>query len=327
MALLEINNMTVEFGSDERPFKAVDQVCLTVDKGEVVGIVGESGSGKSVTSKAVMGLIDWPGRVAADRLEFDGQDLLRMPDKQRRKITGREVAMIFQEPMTSLNPCFTAGYQIMEALKIHEGGSKEARKTRALELLELVGIPDPPARMTAFPHQLSGGMSQRIMIAMAIACNPRLLIADEPTTALDVTIQAQIIDLLLNLQKQSEMALLLITHDLALVAEAAQRVVVMYAGQVVETGPVPEIFETPRHPYTAALLEALPERSVGHARLQTIPGVVPGQFDRPTGCLLNPRCRFAHERCRTQGPELTTMSDDRQVRCHTPLDDEGRPQG
>ena len=326
MALLEIENLTVEFGSDAHPFKAVDRVCLSVDKGEVVGIVGESGSGKSVTSKAVMGLIDWPGRVTADTLSFDGQDLLAMPDKQRRKITGRDVAMIFQEPMTSLNPCFTTGFQIMEALRIHEGGTRAARRQRALELLDQVGIPDPKARLRAFPHQLSGGMSQRIMIAMAIACNPRLLIADEPTTALDVTIQAQIIDLLLNLQRQRDMALILITHDLALVAEAAQRVVVMYAGQIVETGSVPDIFETPRHPYTAALLEALPERSVGHERLQTIPGVVPGAFDRPAGCLLNPRCRFATDLCRRQSPLLEDHAAGRRVRCHYPLDDEGKPQ-
>ncbi len=326
MALLQIENLTVEFGSEKSPFKAVDQVCLQIDTGEVIGVVGESGSGKSVTAKAVMGLIDWPGRVRAGQLDFDGRDLLSMSDKQRRKITGRDVAMIFQEPMTSLNPCFTTGYQIMEALRIHEGGNRAVRRARALELLEQVGIPDPKARLKAFPHQLSGGMSQRIMIAMAIACNPRLLIADEPTTALDVTIQAQIIDLLISLQRRRDMALMLITHDLALVAEAAHRVVVMYAGQVVETGPVPDIFETPRHPYTAALLEALPERSVGHQRLTTIPGVVPGQYDRPTGCLLNPRCRFADERCRQEEPQLETAADGRQVRCHTPLDAEGRPQ-
>ncbi|MBN1956913.1 MAG: ATP-binding cassette domain-containing protein, partial [Desulfuromonadales bacterium] len=271
MALLQIKNLAVEFGSEKKPFRAVDNLCLSIDKGEVVGIVGESGSGKSVTAKAVMGLIDWPGRVTAEQLEFSGQNLLGMAEKQRRKITGRDVAMIFQEPMTSLNPCFTTGYQISEALKIHEGGSRAIRHSRALELLEQVGIPDPKARLKAFPHQLSGGMSQRVMIAMAIACNPKLLIADEPTTALDVTIQAQIIDLLLSLQKQQQMALILITHDLALVAEASHRVVVMYAGQVVETGPVPQIFDAPQHPYTAALLEALPERSVGHARLNTIP--------------------------------------------------------
>ena len=326
MALLHIENLTVEFGSEKSPFRAVDNVRFEIEKGEVLGIVGESGSGKSVTAKALMGLIDWPGRVVAERLEFDGQDLQSMPDKQRRKITGRDIAMIFQEPMTSLNPCFTAGFQIAEALKIHEGGSRAQRQSRALELLEQVGIPDPKARLKAFPHQLSGGMSQRVMIAMAIACNPRLLIADEPTTALDVTIQAQIIDLLLNLQKQRQMALILITHDLALVAEAAHRIVVMYAGQVVETGPVPEIFETPRHPYTAALLEALPERSVGATRLKTIPGVVPGQFDRPAGCLLNPRCEFATDRCRDEIPQLQFDADGRQVRCHTPLDAEGKPQ-
>ena len=326
MALLHIENLTVEFGNEKSAFRAVDNVCLEIDKGEVLGIVGESGSGKSVSAKAVMGLIDWPGRVMAERLEFDGQDLQAMSDKQRRKITGRDIAMIFQEPMTSLNPCFTAGFQISEALKIHEGGSRAHRHSRVLELLEQVGIPDPSARLKAFPHQLSGGMSQRVMIAMAIACNPRLLIADEPTTALDVTIQAQIMDLLLNLQKQRQMALILITHDLALVAEAAHRIVVMYAGQVVETGPVPEIFETPRHPYTAALLEALPERSVGATRLKTIPGVVPGQFDRPKGCLLNPRCEFATERCRREIPQLQTDAVGRQVRCHTPLDAEGKPQ-
>ena len=326
MALLQIENLTVEFGSEKNPFRAVDNVCLEIEKGEVLGIVGESGSGKSVTAKAVMGLIDWPGRVMAEKLEFDGQDLQAMPDRQRRKITGREIAMIFQEPMTSLNPCFTVGFQIAEALRIHEGGSRDVRRTRTLELLEQVGIPDPQARLRAFPHQLSGGMSQRVMIAMAIACNPRLLIADEPTTALDVTIQAQIIDLLLNLQRQRQMALILITHDLALVAEAAHRIVVMYAGQVVEMGPVPEIFESPRHPYTAALLEALPERSVGATRLKTIPGVVPGQFNRPTGCLLNPRCQFATDRCRQQMPQLETSTNGRQVRCFTPLDAEGKPQ-
>ena len=326
MALLHIENLTVEFGSEKSPFRAVDNVCLQIEKGEVLGIVGESGSGKSVTAKAIMGLIDWPGRVMAEKLEFDGRDLQTMPNKQRRKITGREIAMIFQEPMTSLNPCFTVGFQISEALKIHEGGNRKVRQIRTLELLEQVGIPDPQARLRAFPHQLSGGMSQRVMIAMAIACHPRLLSADEPTTALDVTIQAQIIDLLLNLQRQRQMALILITHDLALVAEAAHRIVVMYAGQVVETGPVPEIFESPRHPYTAALLEALPERSDGADRLKTIPGVVPGQFDRPTGCLLNPRCRFATDLCRQQMPQLETGTDRRQVRCFTPLDAEGRPQ-
>lgn len=206
-----------------------------------------------------------------------------MPEKERKKLTGADISMIFQDPMTSLNPCFTVGYQIMEALEVHQGGSKKARRTRAEELLRLVGIPDPASRLKVYPHQLSGGMSQRVMIAMAIACNPCLLIADEPTTALDVTIQAQIIDLLLDLQKEQNMALVLITHDLALVAEAAHKVMVMYAGQVVETGAAAEIFSAPKHPYTQALLRSLPESSMGKRRLDSLAGVVPGLFDRPQG--------------------------------------------
>ncbi len=326
MPLLDVKNLNVEFGPEHAAFRAVDSVDLTIDEGEVVGIVGESGSGKSVTALAQMGLIDFPGRVKADQIEFDGHDLVNIPRRDRRKIIGKEISMIFQEPMTSLNPCFTAGFQISEALKEHIGGSRAERKARTIELLSLVGIPDPAARARSFPHQLSGGMSQRVMIAMAIACNPRLLIADEPTTALDVTIQAQIMDLLLDIQRKHRMALMLITHDLALIAEAAQRLIVMYAGQIVETGPIPEIFDHPRHPYTAALLNALPERSVGHERLRTIPGVVPGQYDRPRGCLLNPRCAFASQMCHTTNPSLGGPAG-RQVRCHTPLNVEGLPEG
>jgi dipeptide transport system ATP-binding protein len=324
MALLEIKNLTVEFGKEEAPFRAVDGVELTVDEGEVVGVVGESGSGKSVSSLAVMGLIDFPGRVTADRLHFADQDLQALSSRARRKLVGKDMAMIFQDPMTSLNPCYTVAFQIMETLKVHEGGGRAERKRRALELLEQVGIPDPASRLSAFPHQLSGGMSQRVMIAIAIACNPRLLIADEPTTALDVTIQAQIIDLLRDLQRERNMALILITHDLAVVAESCERIVVMYAGQIVETGPVAEVFRAPQHPYTAALLDALPERSVGQARLSTIAGVVPGQYDRPSGCLLNPRCDFATDHCHRQPPGLRVVNG-RQVRCHTPLDADGRP--
>ena len=324
MALLEINNLSVEFGKEDAPFRAVDGVELKVEEGAVVGIVGESGSGKSVTSLAVMGLIEFPGRVSADRMEFGGQNLLTLSAKSRRKLVGKDIAMIFQDPMTSLNPCYTVGFQIMEALKVHEGGSRAARKRRALQLLAQVGIPDPGSRLSAFPHQLSGGMSQRVMIAIAIACNPRLLIADEPTTALDVTIQAQILDLLRDLQRQRGMALMLITHDLAVVAETCERVVVMYAGQVVEAGLVAEVFQAPQHPYTAALLNALPERSTGHARLSTIAGVVPGQYDRPSGCLLNPRCDFTTAQCQTHEPRLRLVND-RQIRCHTPLDAHGRP--
>ena len=314
MALLEVKNLTVEFGSEDKPFRAVDSVSYSVDRGEVLGIVGESGSGKSVSSLAVMGLIDFPGRVTADALTFDGQDLLTMPAKRRRQITGKDIAMIFQDPMSALNPCFTVEAQIMEALKVHEGGNKKQRRERTLDLLNQVGIPDPKSRMTAYPHQLSGGMSQRIVIAMAIACNPRLLIADEPTTALDVTIQAQIIDLLLKLQEDSDMGLLLITHDLALVSEAANRIQVMYAGQLFESGPADSIFE------------ALPERSEGHDRLRTIPGVVPGQYDRPAGCLLAPRCRYANENCVKARPEVSDFNG-RDVRCFYPLNDQGQPTG
>ncbi|WP_265612306.1 oligopeptide/dipeptide ABC transporter ATP-binding protein, partial [Aeromonas salmonicida] len=238
------------------------------------------------------------------------------------RLVGSEVAMIFQDPMTSLNPCYTVGFQIMEALKVHQGGNRRTRRQRAIDLLTQVGIPDPASRLDVYPHQLSGGMSQRVMIAMAIACRPKLLIADEPTTALDVTIQAQIIELLLELQQRENMALLLITHDLALVSEAAHHIIVMYAGQVVESGKAAEIFRAPRHPYTQALLRALPEFAADKARLASLPGVVPCKYDRPSGCLLTPRCPYATERCRTEEPELRSIPG-RQVKCHTPLDDAG----
>ena len=319
-SLLQVRNLTVEFGSKSMPFRAVDDVDLTIDEGEIVGIVGESGSGKSVTALALMGLIDFPGRVRADAMSFAGHDMLRMSDRQRRDIIGRDIAMIFQDPMTSLNPCYTAGYQLMEALNVHEGGSRAARRARALDLLRQVDISDAESRLDAYPHQLSGGMSQRVMIAMALACNPKLLIADEPTTALDVTVQAQILDLLLGLQRERGMALMLITHDLAVVSEMAHRAVVMYAGQQVETGRVPEIFEHPHHPYTAALLAALPEHNVGRRRLMTIPGVVPGLHDRPSGCLLSPRCAYAIDRCRSESPALSNIDGHgAAVRCHFPL--------
>lgn len=318
MALLEIRNLSVEFQTHRGAFRAVDSIDLDLDAGEILGIVGESGSGKSVTMLAVMGLIPWPGRVSADRLTFDGVDLLSLSENQRRRITGKDIAMIFQEPSTSLNPSYTVGFQIMETLKAHEGGSKKARRDRAVELLDKVGIPAPETRLDAFPHQLSGGMCQRVMIAMAIACNPRLLIADEPTTALDVTIQAQILDLLLSLQQERGMALALITHDMGVVAETAQRVMVMYASQQMEEQKAERIFAQPHHPYTAALLEALPERAHAKSRLNTIPGVVPGIADRPKGCVFNPRCGFAQEKCRVEQP-LFEGKAGRLVRCHFPL--------
>jgi dipeptide transport system ATP-binding protein len=322
MALIEIENLTVEFGSLENPFRAVDNVSLSIDEGEIVGVVGESGSGKSVSMLALMGLIAYPGRVTADRLTFGGIDLLTLSDSKRRLITGKDIAMVFQEPMTSLNPCFTVGFQIMETLDVHEGGTKKERRERTIELLDQVGIPEPASRLSSFPHQMSGGMNQRVMIAMAIACNPKLLVADEPTTALDVTIQKQILDLLFKLQDERNMALILITHDMAVVAETAERVVVMYAGQMVEERATADLFAAPSHPYTSALLNALPERGIGLRRLPTIPGVVPGQYDRPSGCLFHPRCHLAVKKCTTEQP-LFTGTSGQSVRCHTPIIERG----
>lgn len=312
--VLDIKNLSVDFDG----FKAVVDVDLSLDRGKVLGIVGESGSGKSVTQLALMGLIPYPGIIEADTLFFNDRDLLSLSKKEKRKITGKEIAMIFQEPMTSLNPCFTVEFQLTEAIKIHEGGSKKQQRLRAVELLQQVGIPAPEDRLKSFPHQLSGGISQRVMIAMAIACNPTLLIADEPTTALDVTIQAQILDLLIGLQKKNNMALILITHDMAVIAETVEDVVVMYAGQVVEKNTAKNIFTTPRHPYTDALLSSLPERNVNSKRLPTIPGLVPGKYDRPTGCLFHPRCKFAKEKCSTTVP-VYTKEGDSAFRCHFPL--------
>ena len=324
MALLDVKELSVHFGDKNTPFKAVDRISYQVAQGEVLGIVGESGSGKSVSSLAIMGLIDHPGRVSAESLQFENTNLLTLESKAKRQLIGADVAMIFQDPMTSLNPAYTVGFQIMEALKTHEGGTKKARKDRTLELLRLVGIPDPESRIDVYPHQLSGGMSQRVMIAMAIACRPKLLIADEPTTALDVTIQAQIMELLLELQKKECMSLILITHDLALVAEAADRIIVMYAGQIVEEGTAKDIFREPKHPYTQALLRSLPEFAEGKSRLASLQGVVPGKYDRPTGCLLNPRCPYATEYCRQVEPQLHHIGS-RKVKCHTPLNEQGNP--
>jgi dipeptide transport system ATP-binding protein len=324
MALLEIRNLAVEFTTARGRFRAVDGVDVTIDAGEILCIVGESGSGKSVSMLAAMGLIAWPGKVSADVMRFDGTDLLGLSVRERRRLVGKDIAMVFQEPMSSLNPCYPVGWQIAEALRAHHVTEKRDVRRRVIELLDQVGIPAPASRMSAFPHQLSGGMNQRVMIAMAIACNPRLLIADEPTTALDVTIQKQILDLLVDLQRQRGMALALITHDMGVVAETAHRVQVMYAGQMVEEQATDALFATPRHPYTAALLDALPERAMGRARLPTIPGMVPGIDDRPAGCLFSPRCRFVFDRCRLERPGLADVGGAR-ARCLTPLGDDGQP--
>ena len=328
--LLDIRGLTVRFATRGGAFTAVDGIDLQVDTDEVLAIVGESGSGKSVAMLAIMGLLPWTATVSAERLVFAGQDLRALSARQRRGLIGRDIAMVFQEPMSSLNPCFTVGWQIAESLATHLGLSRAARKRRVIELLEQVGIPDPARRAGAFPHQLSGGMSQRVMIAMALACQPRLLIADEPTTALDVTIQAQILDLLLSLRRDSAapaaprgapqrdggMALVLITHDLGVVAETADRVLVQYAGRQVESARASELFSDPHHPYTAALLAALPERAQGH-RLAAIPGLVPGQFNQPPGCLFAPRCSFATAQCQTA--PVPTSDELGRALCHTPL--------
>jgi len=324
MALLEIENLSVEFPSRSSVLHAVEGVSLSLDAGDVLGIVGESGSGKSVTMMALMGLVPYPGRVTASKMRFDGHDLLGLSTKERSRLTGKDVAMIFQEPTTSLNPCFSVGFQLAETLRVHLGMDSKAAKRRSIELLEQVGISDPETRLKAYPHQLSGGMNQRVMIAMAIACNPKLLIADEPTTALDVTIQAQILDLLRSLQRERGMALVLITHNMGVVSDMAQRVAVMYAGQIMEQQPAQALFQRPRHPYTEALMAALPERSDGSARLATIPGMVPGLYDRPTACLFAPRCSYADDGCRTQRPGLVNGLQ-AAVRCHHPLGLTGQP--
>jgi dipeptide transport system ATP-binding protein len=324
LALLEIENLTVEFATAAGAFRAVDGVSLAVEPRDVLAIVGESGSGKSVSMLAVMGLLPPAATITADRLRFDGLDLLTLTRRQRRAIMGARISMIFQEPTSSLNPCFTVGFQLIEVLKIHTRLGRATRRARAVELLGQVGIPAPQTRLNAFPHQLSGGMNQRVMIAIAIACNPKLLIADEPTTALDVTIQAQILDLLLRLRRETGMAMILVTHDMGVVAETAQRVCVHYAGQKVEEQPVLDLFTDPHHPYTAALLSALPDRAEP-GELPSIPGVVPGFFDRPQGCLFSPRCRYATAHCVAVTPSKASRAEGEAL-CHYPLVD-GLPQG
>jgi dipeptide transport system ATP-binding protein len=310
MSLFTVRNLRVAFGAAP----AVDGIDLDVAAGEVVGIVGESGSGKSVAMMSVLGVADANARVAADSMTFDGRDLLALAERERRGIVGRDIAMVFQDAPASLDPSYTVGMQVGEVLGAHLGLRGRERDRRVVELLEMVEIPDAPRRARAWPHELSGGMAQRVMIAMAIACGPKLLIADEPTTALDVTIQAQVMALLLRLQREQGMALVLITHDLALVAEVAQRACVMYAGQIVESAALPALFESPRHPYTEALLAAIPEHNRGARRLLALPGVVPAPHERPRGCLLAPRCAYAQARCVNERPALEGG-----VRCFYPV--------
>ena len=312
--VLEVADLVTEFRTPDGAGRAVNGVSFDVRVGETLGIVGESGCGKSVTALSILGLVPSPpGRVAAGRALLEGRDLLAMPERELKDVRGNEIAMIFQEPMTSLNPVLTVGYQIGEALRRHENVSRRAARTRAAQLLELVRIPEPVRRLDEYPHQLSGGMRQRAMIAMALACNPKVLIADEPTTALDVTIQAQVLDLILDLQARLGTAVILITHDLGVIAESAHRVIVMYAGRKVEEAGVHDLFAAPMHPYTQGLLASVPRLGTGpHAsatRLAEIAGVVPSLTAMPNGCAFAPRCPLADDRCRAQVPPFEERGD------------------
>ena len=309
--LLSIERLKTYFHTDEGVAKAVDGVNFSIKAGETLGVVGESGSGKSVTALSILQLLPMPpGKFEGGKILFKGEDLLQADEERLRQIRGNEIAMIFQEPMTALNPVFTVGNQIAEAVKLHQGLDDAASRARAIEMLDLVRIPDPEKRVDEYPHQLSGGMRQRVMIAMAMACGPSLLIADEPTTALDVTIQAQILDLIKGLQDERGMSVLLITHDLGVVAETAHHVAVMYAGRVVEYATTLEVFSKPRHPYTIGLMRSLPDLAVAGERLTTIPGMVPSATHFPSGCRFRTRCPLATDVCAQDVPELAVVDPD-----------------
>jgi oligopeptide/dipeptide ABC transporter ATP-binding protein len=318
-AILQVKGLKTQFFTEAGVVQAVDGIDFDVKRGEVVGLVGESGCGKSVTSLSIMRLIAQPGKILEGQVVFDNQDLLKLPESRMVDIRGNRISMIFQQPQSSLNPVFRIGEQLAEVLHIHQDVGREAGQKRAVELLGMVGIPEPESRVKAFPHELSGGMAQRVMIAMALACVPELLIADEPTTALDVTIQAQILDLMRNLRSKMDTAIILITHDLGVVAEMCDRVNVMYAGRIVEQAPVVELFKAPKHPYTDALIGSTP--ILGHAdkELTTIPGSVPNLIDLPVGCKFAPRCvpRIQNNLtiCTEQEPELKPIAPGRTVRC------------
>ena len=314
--LLEVRGLRTHFHTDRGLFRAVDGIDFSVGRGRTVGLVGESGCGKSVTSLSVMGLVaSPPGKVEADAILFEGRDVLGLSPDERRRLRGGKMSMIFQEPMTSLNPVHTIGQQIVEAILAHTQLSPQAAKARAIEMLELVRIPSAKQRVDDYPHLLSGGMRQRVMIAMALSCEPALLIADEPTTALDVTIQAQILDLLQDLQRRLGMAMLIITHDLGVIAEIADEVVVMYAGKIVESAPVDALFADPQHPYTIGLLGSIPRIEVDRERLSTIEGSVPSPNNQPKGCRFAPRCPFADPRCHLEPPPLRDLGPEHRVAC------------
>jgi len=313
--LLELRNLRTEFHTEEGIIPALNDVSFSLDSGETLGIVGESGCGKSVTALSIMGLLPYSGKIRSGSIHFKGQDLLQKSEKEMRGIRGKEISMIFQEPMTSLNPVYTIGNQLVEAIMIHQKIDKQTAMKKAVEALRMVRIPSPEKRVKEYPHQLSGGMRQRVMIAMSLACNPQVLIADEPTTALDVTIQAQILKIMGALKDELGTAIILITHDLGVVAEMAQRVLVMYGGKVVEQGLVEAIFENPLHPYTEGLLKSIPSVDQDKEKLHVIKGSVPHPLRLPKGCSFNPRCPYAIDLCREKAPELTETESNHFVRC------------
>ncbi len=315
--VLEVKNLQTTFFTDSGEIPAVDHIDFHLKEGEILGIVGESGCGKSVTSLSIMGLVPKPpGKIVGGEILFEEKDLLTMTDRQMRRIRGNDIAMIFQEPMTSLNPLFTIGNQMIEAVLIHEKGwSKKKAASRAIDMLKLVGLPRAEEMMRDYPHQLSGGMRQRVMIAMALVCDPKVLIADEPTTALDVTIQAQILKLMRELNTRLNTAVLLITHDLGVVAETCERVIVMYAGQIIEEAPAKMIFSDPQHPYTKGLIQSVPDMRYKKDRLYSIPGNVPKPSSIKQGCRFASRCEFAFDRCLKENPELYETADVHQTRC------------
>lgn len=320
MPLLDIKNLRTTFSIQAGQVRAVRGLNLTVDYGESVGIVGESGSGKSVSMLSVMGLLPVNAHVSADSMIFDGRDLMTMDDKEKRRMHGSEIGMVFQDPMTSLNPLHTIGMQLMEPIKLHMGLNKVQARERALEMLKLVNIPSPESRLKQYPHEFSGGMRQRVMIAMALACNPKLIIADEPTTALDVTIQAQILELMQDLKNKFNTSIIMITHDLGVIASMCSRIVVMYGGCVAETGTTREIFYSPKHPYTWGLLRSIPKAQIqlngGREKLVPIPGTPPDMLRPPKGCPFAPRCPYAMQVCREYMAPETVLSDTHKVSCH-----------